>query len=193
MKEIVKEYKSWLIENQNFILKLRSNDSALYTRILPIYEVLNYFKDEFEEDNLEINGDIIKIFQVGFEYLHNQIFTCKLYLENNFNNNVDKLLEYDKVIGYLLYVEDLRYEFKEKNIKVDEEVLKELIEYLENIMIKKINIPDNLNLYVDALVHKLTKTTIDFHNIIDIFVEIAETLDIDLYFSTEEFIIGKEI
>ena len=192
MNELAKEYQSWLKENQNFILHLRSHDSSLYTRLMPIYEVLNHLLFEFEEESQDITEDVIKIFQVGMEYLHSQVYTCKLYLENTFKNDFHHFMEYDRVIGYLLYIEDLRYELEEHQLESDTTELNKLVDYLENLMNNKEEIPDSLNLYVDAKVSKLLDKTLDFHSIIDIFVEIAETLGIDLYYESE-YMIGKDI
>ena len=73
MNIIIKEYKQWLKENQNFIINLREHDSSLYTRVSPIYEVLNHLKNKYETDNESFDTEIYKIFQVGIEYLHSQI------------------------------------------------------------------------------------------------------------------------
>ena len=101
-------------------------------------------------------------------------------------------MHYDRVIGYLLYIEDLRYELEEHNQKSNTVAINKLVDYLEKLMINEEEIPDTLNLYVDAEVNKLFDKSLDFHSIIDIFVEIAETLGIDLYYESE-YVIGKDI
>lgn len=192
MNELIKEYKSWNNENKNFIDHLKSHDSSLYTRIMPVYEVLNFLYNDYIDNQDEFTEDLLKIFQVGFEFLHSQIFTCKIYLEKIFTNDFHNFIEYDRVIGYLLYIEDLRYELKENNRKINETLIKNLVDYLEDLMNKKLEIPDTLNLYVDAEIHKVFKGDLNFHSIIDIFVEIAETLEIDLYLETD-YMVGKDI
>ncbi|MCK5731444.1 MAG: hypothetical protein KAH13_00345 [Tenericutes bacterium] len=192
MKELINEYKLWVKENQNFIEHIKTHDSSLYTRIMPIYEVLNFLYGEYLKDQKNIDKEIHKIFQVGFEYLHSQIFTSKVYLEKTFDNDFHNFLEYNSIIGYLLYIEDLRYELKEHNLSSDNQIINDLVIYLENLMTNKDDIPENINLYVDTEVHKLIDGSLDFHSIIDIFVEIAETLGIDLYYETD-YIIGKEL
>lgn len=193
MKKIIKEYNQWLSEHQHFILHLREHDSSLYTRISPIYEVLNHLKEESEENEKQFDDDTFKIFQVGLEYLHSQVFTCKLYLENTFHQNFHLFLEYDMVIGYLLYLEDLRYELEDNQLSYDKRLLERLIDYLENLMNQTLEIPDNINLYVDSEVHKIADTSKwDFKSIIDIFVEIAETLGIELYIENE-YLVGEDI
>lgn len=192
MNKLVSEYNSWLKENKNFIVHLQNHDSALFTRILPIYEVLNYLSAEHTDNGLEFNEDIEKIFQIGLEYIHSQIFTCKLYLDKCFKKDFHDFIEYDRVVGYLLYIEDLRYELNEKQLKFNTKLMDQLSAYLEDLMDKKTEIPINLNLYVDSEVHKLIDRKIEFNSIIDIFVEIAETLGIDLYNETE-YIIGEDV
>ena len=193
MEYIVKEYNSWLKENQKFILHLKKHDSSLYSRIMPLYEVLNFLSNESEENGLEFNEDITKIYQVGLEYIHSQIDVCKIYLEKVFKNDIYKFLGYDRIVGYILYLEDLKYEIKESNLKLDDKKINKLTDYLENIMDSKQAIPDNINLYIDSEVHKIIDVSkLNFHSIIDIFVEIAETLGMDLYSETE-FIIGEDI
>jgi hypothetical protein len=191
MNELVREYKSWLKDNQNFILHLRSHNSSLYTRVQPVYEVLNYLVDEWKELN-DYSEDLLKIFQVGLEYLHTQVYTCKLYLEKTFNNDFHEFLHYDQVIGYLLFIEDLRYELSEHNIDSDNKKIDKLISYLEELMANRAVLPENLNIYVDSEIHKVYDTSKEFQSIIDIFVEIAETLGIDLYYETE-YVVGKDI
>lgn len=193
MNIIIKEYNQWLKENQNFIINLREYDSSLYTRISPIYEVLNHLKDKYETDNVSFDIEIYKIFQVGIEYLHSQINICKIYLENTFKNNFHRFLEYDKIIGYLLYIEDLRYELQEHQISYNKKIMDNLIEYLEDMMLNLKEVPGNINLYVDSEIHRIADISkFDFYSITDIFVEIAETLDIELYIENE-YVVGKDI
>ena len=104
MVKLIKEYNSWLKENKNFILHLQTHDASLYTRIMPIYEVLNFLSIEHTENGLELNEDLWKIFQIGLEYLYSQVFTCKLYLEKSFQGDFHEFLGYEIVIGYLLYI-----------------------------------------------------------------------------------------
>ena len=123
MKELINEYKLWIKENQKFIEHLKKHDSSLYTRFMPIYEVLNFLFDKYQEDPKYIDKEIYKIFQVGFEYLHSQVFTSKIYLEQTFSSDFHKFLEYNNIIGYLLYIEDLRYELKEHDLSSDNKIL----------------------------------------------------------------------
>lgn len=193
MERIVKEYNQWLKDNQSMILHLREHDSPLYTRLSPVYEVLNYLAEESEENGLILDQDLYKIFQIGLEYLHQQLETCKLYLENIFKQDFHAFLAYDQVVGYLLYLEDLKYEMVENKVKYDRQAFNRLMEKLEQLMNERDDIPDNLNLYVDSEVHRIVDVSDwQFKGINDIFVDIAETLGVELYIEND-FIIGKDI
>ncbi len=193
MNKILKEYNSWLKENQKFVLHLRSHDSSLYTRFMPIYEVLNFISSETEDNGMEFDPDLQKIFQIGLEYIHSQIFTCTTYLKTTFKDDFHEFMRFDRIIGYVLYIEDLRYELVENNLKFDNKIINDLSKYLEDIMSERKEIPENINLYVDSEIQKvISSNKIEFHSIIDIFVDIAETLGISLYYESD-YVLGKDI
>jgi hypothetical protein len=190
MNQHLKEYLAWYSENKAFYEQLKSHQSMIYTRIYPVYDVLLYLYQEYK-DETNINEDIDKIIQVGLEYLHQQIFTCKIYYEKFFDKDMHAFLEYDQVINYLLFIEDLKYDLVEKGFEYDQEALDEIIEELESYIENKKEIPDNFNLYLDKRLSEIISIDDQIHSIIDIFVEIASTLGIDL--DEEEVVIGKEI
>jgi hypothetical protein len=193
MKKLIKDYTSWLSDNKNFYDHLKNHESILFHRFQPVLDVLYYLYDEYKENSSEFNDDIEKIFQVGLEYINMQFFTCKLYLHNVFSNDFHIFLFYEQVINYILFLEDLEYELVEKTIKFDKNEFDKLAEYLDNIIEKKSQIPENLNLYVDSQIHKLIdEKNYHFKGIIDIFVEIGETLGID-FDEDIDYIVGKEI
>jgi hypothetical protein len=193
MKKLIKDYTSWMSDNKNFYDHLKNHDSVLYHRFQPVFDVLYYLYEEYKENDSEFNDDIEKIFQVGLEYINMQFFTCKIYLHKVFSKDFHIFLVYEQVINYLLFLEDLEYELVEKTIKFDKNEFDKLAEYLDNIIEKKAEIPENLNLYVDSQIHKLIdEKNYHFKGIIDIFVEIGETLGIDFDEDTD-YIVGKEV
>jgi hypothetical protein len=191
MVKILKEYQSWYSENRDFFEGLKAHQSLLYTRLHPIYDVLYYlYKENKNSDSLD--EDINKIIQVGLEYLHQQVFTCKLYYEKFFNKDFHAFLEYDRVVNYILFLEDLKYELKEKNIDYDQVAYEDIVEYLELMISEKKEVPENLNAYIDSRISNFIQLdSYDFLSIIDIFVEIGDTLG--LSFDEEEIIIGEDI
>ncbi len=192
MEKLLKEYQGWLTDNKDFYQHLKSHDSALYHRFQPVYDVLNYLFEE-HKDEATMNEDIEKIFQVGLEYLNMQFFTCKLYYEKTFNKDFHEFLDYDKVISYALFIEDLKYELVEKHIDYDEDELGKLSDYLLDIIEGKKTIPDNINLYIDSKVYKIILSEeYHFNGIIDIFVEIGDALGLS-FDEEKEYIIGDEL
>ncbi|MFW5889147.1 MAG: hypothetical protein ACOCUD_02080 [Bacillota bacterium] len=191
MTEIINEYQSWLSENKSFYNKLKAHKSVLHTRFYPVYEVLKHLYNEYKDE--EINEDIEKIFQVGLEYIHLQFFNCKIYLEKNFGNDFHEFLIYDRVINYLLFIEDLKYELTEQKIDYDEAALEDLFEELDNYISKKLPVPDTLNVYVDSKLAKIIDLDeYNFNSIIDIFVEIGNTIGLN-FDEEEDIYLGKDV
>lgn len=191
--DIYNEYASWVKEIQDLYMELKEHHLALYDRFMPIYEVLNHIYQGRQTGEIEKSDDIEKIFSVGYEYLHDQIDTCKMYLEDVFKNDFHAFADYDSVMSSLLYIEDVRYELSEKKHQIDDKKLNDLIEELELLINHQAEIPENLILYVDDVLNTIIKDkSFEFYGIIDIFIDVAETLGLYL-FEEEDFVIGKEV
>lgn len=192
MNERLKAYQSWYIENNDFFDHLKSHDSVLYTRLVPVYDVLFFlYNENLNEDYLD--EDIDKIMQVGLEFIHQLIFTCKTYFKQYFGGDFHAFLEYDQVINYLLFIEDLKYELIEQDIEYNEVRMDDIIEELESILSEKKEVPENLNLYVDSRISDIVSLHNEYFNsIIDIFVEIGNTLGLE-FDQDEDYIVGEDI
>jgi len=190
---LYQEYASWVKEIEDFYLELKEHHLSLYERFMPIYEVLNYLFLNTQNKKLEPSDDIERIFTVGYEYLHDQIAQCKIYLDMSFHGDFHEFMHYDELISLLFYIEDLRYELSEKSVKYNEEAIEEMITDIEGIIESKGIIPENYTLFVDDKIKSILEDqSFDFYGIIDIFVDVAETLGIYLYEDTD-FTIGKDI
>ena len=193
MSDIYNEYLTWVLENQDLYLESKEHELSLYDRFMPIYEVLNFIYAGIKNNTLEQSDDLEKIFSVGFEYLHDQFEMTKIYLSTYFKNDFHQFMEYDEVFSTLLYIEDIRYELAEKKVKFDEDLLNQLIDEVESIIQEQKSIPENYVLYVDDTIKNLLgDQSFDFYGIIDIFVDVAETLGLYL-FDEEDVTIGKDI
>ena len=192
MNARLKAYQSWYIENKAFFEALKSHDSVLYTRLYPVYEVLNHLYDMHQEDEY-LDEDIDKIIQVGLEFIHQQIFTCKTYYTQFFNEDFHAFMKYDQVINYLLFIEDLKYELVEQGIEYNHQEMDDVVEELEAMIQNKKDVPPSLNLYVDRRISDIVSIDEDyFHSIIDIFVDIANTLGIT-FENEDDVVIGEDI
>lgn len=193
MIEMFKEYLSWVKENENFYLEIKEHNLSLYDRFMPVYEVLTHIYSGIENKTMEKDDDLEKIFSVGFEYIHDQFEMCKIYLTTYFHDDFHLFMDYDEVFSILLYIEDVRYEFAEKKFKVNEKMLNDLIDEVESIVQEQKPIPENFMLYVDDVIKSLIgDQAFDFYGIIDIFIDVAETLGLYLY-EEEDITIGKDI
>lgn len=191
MTEIINEYQSWLSENKSFYDKLKSHKSILHTRFYPIYEVLQHLYNEYKDE--EVDEDVEKIFQVGLEYINLQFFNCKIYLEKSFKKDFHEFLKYDRVINYLLFIEDLKYELTEQKIDYNKEYLEDLVEELESYITDKSTVPEALNVYVDSKIAEIVSLDkYNFNSIIDIFVEIGNTLGL-VFDEEEDIYLGKDV
>lgn len=190
---IFEEYASWVKEIEDFYLELKEHRLSLYERFMPVYEVLNYIYLNTKTDDLELTDDLSRIFTVGFEYLHDQIAQCQLYLDVNFKGDLHSFIHYDELISLLFYIEDLRYELNENEVSYHEDKLSKMISDMESIIEEHKEIPENYALLIDDQIKEVLQDQhFDFYGIIDIFVDVAETLGIYLY-EDEDYTIGKDI
>lgn len=193
MDNLLKEYASWLKENQEFYHELEEHGSLLYDRFMPVYAVLEKFAHDITAGTIALDEDLDRIFTVGLEFLHDQFQTCKLYLDTKFQGNLHAFLDYDRVVDYLLYIEDVRYELEEKHVSYDEAKVDKLLDMLETIIDKKTPVAETLGIYVDETVDKIVGDhKFSFYGIIDIFMDVAETIGLYL-FASEDIVLGKDI
>lgn len=187
------EFDSWKSENQAFYEELQEHEAVLYDRFYPVFAVLEHIESQVRDHRLPFDDDLRKIFDVGLAFLHDQFESCIMYLETNFHNDLHAFLEFETVVHYVLYVEDLRYELKEKNIEYDERIIDELLDRLENILLTRKMPAEDLGLYVDDRLKALVGDhNREIYGIIDIFNDVAETLGLFLY-EDNDIIIGKDL
>lgn len=193
MEDWLKAFASWDKENREFIEELHEHQSILYDRLYPVYAVLETISKQSVTGDIEVNDDIDKIISVGLEFLHDQVDTCKLYIDTKFKGDFHEFLAYDQVVNAMFFIDDLKYEFAEKSIDYDREYLEKFEDELEEFMNKKKTLGPDMNLYIDDKLSKVTDNQdIDLYGIVDIFTDIADTLGLDLY-TEEEILIGRDI
>ena len=193
METILKEFRFWRAENYPFYRELKEHGSLLFDRFYPVFAVMDFIEQETSAKRMRPDSDLTKIFDVGLAFLHDQFESCKIYLKTNFHDDLHAFLEYDRIINYILFIEDVRYELEEKHRKYDNKTLEKLLDKLEDIIDKKMLTDDNLALYVDEQIRLVTEENkLDFYGIIDIFSDVADTLGLTLY-EDEDIVIGKDI
>jgi len=192
MKPYIKEYLLWRKEHHDLLEELEEHEATLFDRLYPVLKVMDSLSAEsFDWSTSE--EELYKIYQIGQEFLHDQIQTIRIYLEKAFQGDFHDFFAYEAVINYLLYVEDIRYEFTEKGYESIPDDLDVLLDELSEIVEKKQVIPDLLGVMVDERVKALASDLYqEFYSIIDIFMDVADTLNIPLY-EEQDYLLGKEV
>lgn len=192
MKPYIKEYLLWRKEHHDLLEELEEHEATLFDRIYPVLRVMDFLSAESFDWSVA-EDDLYKIYQIGQEFLHDQIQTIRIYLEKVFQGDFHDFFAYEAVINYLLYVEDIRYEFTEKGYESIPDDLDVLLDELSEIVEKKQVIPDLLGVMVDERVKALASDLYqEFYSIIDIFMDVADTLNIPLY-EEQDYLLGKEV
>jgi hypothetical protein len=191
-KLIYKDFAGWKIENQQTFELFQQNRNVIYDRLEPIYVVLNHIYDMVVEGH-EIDEDHEVIFETGFQYISNQFEVIKIYFDTLFQQNCDDFIEFSEMILYLFYISDVRNDLESNGIDFDHEILDDIETTIENMIMER----RKELVYASDLVNKAFEKIfedIDYHyvGIVDIFVEIAETLGIFLY-EDDELVLGEEI
>ena len=189
---IYKDYASWKIENSQTLEQFNDNNSAVYERLEPVYEVLNHIYDMVVEKE-EVDEDLETIFQVGFNYLNTQFDIIKIYFETLFQSKCDDFADYSDMILFLLYIYDLRTDMENNDINPDIEELNDLETNIENMIMERRDDHEYINSKMnETLGIVFNLMDYEYVSIIDVFVEIAENLGLFIY-EDEELVIGKEI
>ncbi len=190
---VLKDYANWKMENVETLEKLKANDSLIYDRLEPVYKVLNTIYDMAIEEK-ELSEDLQTIFQVGLNYIHSQFEVIKIYYEKLFDSDCSKFESYTPLVGYLLFISDFRADLDDYEDQIDFDDLNDVETLIENMIAEEdVNFQyaaERLNKAVDTIVEQLD---FEYVSIIDIFVEIAENLNIDLSTHQAPYVVGKEV
>lgn len=189
---ILKDYASWKIENHVMLDTFRNNNNMIYERLEPVYMVVEYIYDLACEQK-ELDEDLETIFEIGFNYLHSQFSVIKIYFENLFQSNCEDFGDYHEMLLFLMYIFDIRTDLENHEIDSDIEALNNAETYIENMIMERRKDYDYVrNMMNEALKVVFEKMEYEYVSIVDIYVEIAENLNIFLY-EEDELVLGKDI
>jgi hypothetical protein len=193
MERLLADYRAWKLEQDEFLEELEEHDTMIYDRWLPVLAVMDHLDEKIRTKAIKPNQEIETIAETGAAFLNDQVQTAKLYLDTAFKGDLHHFLEYETVVCYLLTIDDVRYELAEKNAAFDPEGFMALQDELESILDEKKEIPDALGIYVDDKVKALSGEHYDsFYGIIDIFMDVADALGIDIY-ESEDIVVGRDL
>jgi len=172
------DFLAWDKQNENFINELKEKNSLLYSRIYDVKRVLDYLTTY---DEKAMDSDLTVIFETGYAYLFNFVNDIKLYLENYFQNNLTKMLEFEDIINYDLYVCEIKDSLIDDNLY--NEIISSEVEYIltdiEYILIHKkewddLKIEDYNNRLCSVLPMDKPIKCVD-----EVFVDVYEALKMD--------------
>ena len=189
---LLKDFAAWKMENDQIFHKFQENENIIYERLEPVYKVIDYLYNQVCEGE-ELDEDTETIFQVGFTYLHSQFEVIKIYYETLFQSACEDFIDYSEMLLYLLYIFDIKNDLENHGYKSEIEELNDLEANIENMIIERRKDDLYIKTQMNNVLEEVFKDVdYEYVSIIDIFVEIAETLGIFIY-EEEELIIGKEI
>ena len=178
--DIYTDYANWKFENHDFIYQLVRSKSKTISRFSSVIIVVDYLYEKYVKDN-SLTPDEEVMFNVGFDYMHDNFFTIKTLLDYTFNGNYIEMEKCAKTINLLLYVNEFQGELL-NNDNILESDLKQLDNFeqkLTDYLDKKENCPDEFFPYLDDLVNPIfDRNGIDFTPIEAIFYEISVALGI---------------
>ena len=189
---ILKDFVNWKLDNIEVLERFKHHGSLIYDRLEPVYVVLNYIYEKAVEDK-QISEELETIFQVGLNYLHAQFEVIRIYFEKLFSSDCVLFEDFTPLVGYLLFISDLRADLEAFENDIDFSELNEVETLIENMIAQRREefeyAANRLNKATYSIVKHLD---FEYVSIIEIFVEITENLKIPL--STDEaFLIGKDI
>ena len=178
--DIYTDYANWKFENHDFIYQLVRSKSKTISRFSSVIIVVDYLYEKYVKDN-SLTPDEEVMFNVGFDYMHDNFFTIKTLLDFTFNGDYIEMEKCAKTINLLLYVNEFQGELL-NNDNILESDLKQLDNFeqkLTDYLDKKENCPDEFFPYLDDLVNPIfDRNGIDFTPIEAIFYEISVALGI---------------
>lgn len=144
----IEDYKGYKEANKELIEKLKERNSIIFDHFNDVLTVLGYI--EMMKDTNNLDEDLEIIFDSGFAYFFSQFEMVKLMYDKYFNKKFSEFVEYEVLVNYYLYLEDLKDTLKEEN-----RLNRKLKEGLENILFKIENIISSKTPYEDSMLEDL--------------------------------------
>lgn len=102
---MVKDYKNWFNTKHDLIHHFMHHNSMIFNRVENVLKTLNFIANLKEE---ELNEDYSIIFDCGYGYIYQVVSEVELLLDKYFDNNMHSFLNYEPIINYSLYLNDLK-------------------------------------------------------------------------------------
>lgn len=172
--DIREDYIHFNIENNYIIEPLEKRGTITYDLLHPVFLVLNHFIEKDMKIDGEDQETIEDIFSIGFHYLYSCLDHIKRFLEENFNDDIDELIDYDQNIYLYLRTDELDTIFEEKN-----ELLSNLLEQLNMTLVYRKKLDKKQVKAIEEELEKASRKTEEITTS-DQFTDFADTLGLDL-------------
>ena len=189
---VLKDYASWKLENHTTIETFKENNNIVYQRLEPVFVVLEHIYNLACEGEVE-DEDMATIFEIGFNYLHDQFNVIKIYFESLFQSNCDDFVHYAEMLLFLTYIFDIRTDLENHGFDSDIADLNDIETYIENMIMERREDFDYVRVTLNEALNKVFEM-IDYEyvSIVDIYSEIAENFGIYLY-EDDDLVLGEDI
>lgn len=166
------DYIYFLNENLDILNELENHNTITYDFLKPFIYVLNHIID----NDMKLDGlneeDVTDLFSSGFYPLYDMINKIKSILEENFNDDLHEMLEFDENIWLLLRVNEL-FEANEENT----EIFSSLIDQLEQSISYRTHLTDEIMNKFEEIITRNNKVE---ETSSDLFLDICDELGIEL-------------
>ena len=119
---MIKDYKNWISKKHELIHHFMHHNSLIFNRVENVLKTLQFISNLKEE---EFDEDYSVIFDCGYSYIYQVVDEIELLLDKYFNNNMHQFLNYEPLINYSLYLNDLKealIEDESFNERLNEEI-----------------------------------------------------------------------
>lgn len=179
-EKVYNEFANWKLENNDFLLKLEKEASGIFFRFKHVIKVVDHYYNKLIDDT-EFNDDDDAIFRTGYYYLVDQLEDIKTLLSKVYKNNISELEKHSKEINLFLNTIDFQTELLNNELD-DKEDIQRLMDFDQEVydyITDKNPIPEDFYEELDLLTFKIfRRLNINYYSINDIFLEIADELNI---------------
>lgn len=102
---MLNDYKNWYASKHDLIHHFMHHNSIIFNRVENVIKTLNFIVKLKES---EFNEDYSVIFDCGYGYIYQVVSEVELLLDKYFDNNMHQFLNYEPIINYSLYLNDLK-------------------------------------------------------------------------------------
>ena len=181
MDSQLKDYKAFKDTNEDLIMHLVNNNSAIIARFKYVIAVVDYLYDKAVSEGHEFDKDEEEIFEVGYQYIYDRFMTINMLKETVFQNDLFEMEQFAKSINLLFYIEDFMDDVDslEEETTPQHKKLADLEQQVLQMIENKHQVQDELFALTDDISMQIYSSLgIDYYGVTDIFYDIAIDLDL---------------